>query len=265
MSAWLPLDQVVESACTARVDDHATDGGSNLAVDRAVAERLVGEVPEYPGFVVDSRRYTWQAVGAMVDAGIDQFIDLGAGLDAAGIVDELARRSVPGARIAYVETDPVCLAQLESRARDDDRVSVHPIDLFAARWVLDPEGLWRLLDQDRPVGILMPSILHYELSDDVVAWALRDYHARTAAGSMLAVTHLSGDQDPEAATRLEKIKAEIGVQVRIRSQARLVELARPWIPVPTTSDGTVEGLRLGTAVLAYKAKAVTPLARTTNG
>jgi S-adenosyl methyltransferase len=163
----------------------------NLAVDRAAAQRLLAAVPEYPGFVLDIWRFVRQAVGAMLEAGIDQCIDLYAGIDAASIARELTRESTSEVRIAYVETDPICVAHLESRVRSSSRAPGHPVDLYAVSWVLDPEAVWRLLDRNCSVGLVMASVLHYEESDDVVAATLRRYHDGGAEGSMLAITHMS--------------------------------------------------------------------------
>ncbi|TDQ00640.1 S-adenosyl methyltransferase [Labedaea rhizosphaerae] len=243
----------LESACTARIDDYVAGGTSNLAVDRAAAERLLTALPEYPGFVVDSRRYALWAVDAMLSAGIDQFIDIGAGIDAVGVVDKLASWPESAARIAYVETDPMCVAQLESRVHKDERVAVFPIDLFAPSWVTDPEGVWRLLAADRPVGLLMASIAHYELSDDVLASALTDIYDKVAAGSMLAITHLSGGQDPIAATRLEQAHTQAGFPVRARNRKELAALVRPWTPAPWAPNALPGALRLGIGLLARKA------------
>jgi hypothetical protein len=257
VNPWRPIDRDVEAACTARIDDFVLGGSSSMAIDRAAAEQLLAAVPEYPGFVLDSWTFVRRAVGVMLDAGIDQFLDLGAGIDAVGIAQELAHRSTQDARLAYVETDPVCVAQLESRVRDRVQVAVHPIDLFAVSWVLDPEAVWRLLDRDRPVGIVTASVLHYELSDDAVAAVLQRYHDGVAPGSMLAITHLSGGKDQPAAARLEEAHTKVGFPIRTRSRTSLTALMRPWTPAALTS-APADDLRLGAALLARKPVTASP-------
>jgi hypothetical protein len=44
------------------------------------------------------------------EAGISQFIDIGTGLPAQGNVHEVAQRANPGARVVYVDYDPVVVA-----------------------------------------------------------------------------------------------------------------------------------------------------------
>lgn len=41
------------------------------------------------------------------DAGLRQFIDIGTGIPSAGNVHEVAGQAAPGARVAYVDNDPI--------------------------------------------------------------------------------------------------------------------------------------------------------------
>lgn len=59
--------------------------------------------------VRQNRGFLRRAVRALAEAGIDQFIDLRAGLPTQENTHEVAQRVNPDARVVYVDNDPVVL------------------------------------------------------------------------------------------------------------------------------------------------------------
>lgn len=89
-----------------RVHDHLLGGGHNLASDHVVADAIRALVPRYGGLVRESRAFVRRAVSHMLAAGIEQFLDLGAGMCSARLVHEVARIERSEARVVYVDCDP---------------------------------------------------------------------------------------------------------------------------------------------------------------
>ncbi|MGH7194850.1 MAG: SAM-dependent methyltransferase, partial [Candidatus Saccharimonadales bacterium] len=73
----------------ARIYDYLLGGKDNFAADRVAARQLMDAVPDIAGLVRDNRSFIARAVRYMAaEAGIRQFLDLGAGLPAKDSVHE---------------------------------------------------------------------------------------------------------------------------------------------------------------------------------
>src|SRR5215475_249647 len=95
----------------ARLYEYFLGGSNNFEVDRQLAERIRALVPEVSDSARANRAFhqraaTWLAA----ERGLDQYIDVGAGLPTQGNTHELVRASVPAARVVYVDNDPMVLA-----------------------------------------------------------------------------------------------------------------------------------------------------------
>ena len=62
----------------------------------------------------ENRQFLGRAVSYVAGRGIGQFIDVGAGLPTAVNTHDVACRAAPGARVAYVDNDPVVLAHAQA-------------------------------------------------------------------------------------------------------------------------------------------------------
>jgi ribosomal protein L11 methylase PrmA len=97
----------------------------------------------------------------MVDGGVRQFLDIGSGIPTAGNVHEVAA----GARVAYVDIDPVAVTESLDILERNDRATALRADLREPESILDHPEVRRLIDFDQPVGLLMVAMLHF-LDDD---------------------------------------------------------------------------------------------------
>ena len=92
----------------ARMYDYFLEGKDNFAADRAAADKLIEMMPQLPLVARANRAFLRRVVRVLAsEYGIRQFIDMGAGLPTAGNVHEVARKAAPGARVLYVNNDPV--------------------------------------------------------------------------------------------------------------------------------------------------------------
>ncbi|MEV6712632.1 SAM-dependent methyltransferase [Lentzea sp. NPDC051208] len=216
-----------------RIYDHLLGGGHNFASDRAVAEAISALVPRYDVFVRESRAFVRRAVLHMLTAGIEQFLDLGAGLGGIRHVHELAQAEQPQARVVYVDRDPVAVARLGLVVWDDPSTGVIEADLRHVDEVLDHAVTTRLLDLTRPVGVVAGSVLHCLPDAEDPAAALAGYHERLAPGSLLAASHADGIVlGLQSAAAVEDCLARAGITFVHRSRREFADLLGPWQPHP---------------------------------
>src|SRR6266566_3874403 len=94
----------------ARVYDFLIGGKDNFAVDRQVAAMALEIAPDGPKTARANRQFLKRVVHYLTaQAGIRQFLDVGSGLPSHGNVHEVAQQVDAGARVVYVDNDPVVL------------------------------------------------------------------------------------------------------------------------------------------------------------
>ncbi|HEX3785432.1 MAG TPA: SAM-dependent methyltransferase [Pseudonocardiaceae bacterium] len=191
-AAWLAeVSKVnVDRPNAARMYDYFLDGNTNLAVDRAAAEELLTTGP-WRTYARANRAFLGRAVRFVAQQGIDQFLDLGSGIPTVGNVHEIAHRSNPAARVAYVDIEPVAVAHARRLLADFDNVSITQADIREPAEVLAQPGIAELLDLTRPVAVLAVAILPFITDDDDVAELVAGYRSVCVPGSYLAISHTS--------------------------------------------------------------------------
>ncbi|MET8757583.1 SAM-dependent methyltransferase [Lentzea sp. NPDC004782] len=221
-----------------RIYDHLLGGGHNFAADRAVADAIMAVVPHYEVFVRANRAFVHRAVLHMLTAGIEQFLDLGAGLGGVRHVHELAQAERPQARVVYVDRDPVAIARLSLIAPQAyPGIGVLEADLRHVDEVLDHVVTAQVLDLTRPVGVVAGSVLPCLPDDEEVAATLAWYHERLAPGSLLAASHADATLlGHELAAAVEARLARAGITLVHRNRQQFAALLGPWQPHP---DGVV--------------------------
>ena len=145
----------------ARVYDYWLGGKDNFAADRELAQKMCEINPAVPTMVRDNRAFAIQAVTRAAEAGITQFIDLGAGLPTRPSLDEAARAVNPDARIAYVDFDPVVVSHLRALLARQPGVAAASADLTDPAAVLAHPDVRRIIDLGQPVCIVMACTLHF--------------------------------------------------------------------------------------------------------
>ena len=188
-----------ERANAARIYDYFLGGAQHFAVDRAQAARILDLHPDMARTCRVNRDFLRRVVRWCTDRGIDQFLDLGSGVPTVGNVHEVA----PGARVVYVDFEPVAVEHARALTADLDRVRVVHSDLTVPYEVL--EAADGHLDLGRPVAVLAVAVLHF-VADDVAA-VLGRYRDALVPGSVLAISHGSTDlDDPDLAERIRALR-----------------------------------------------------------
>ncbi|WP_067470676.1 SAM-dependent methyltransferase [Nocardia amamiensis] len=206
---------------SARVYDYLLGGKDNYEVDRAVARRMLSIAPDTKTLAWFSRQFLVNAVQLAAEAGIRQFIDLGAGIPTSPNVHEVARKTDPSARAVYVDFDPVVYAHCNALLAASDGVAAMLGDVRRPDDILDRLASGKLIDFDEPVAITLVGVLHFVMDDEHPAEIVARFRDAIAPGSYLAFTHGSDSSDPDFINQSSADTAKSSAQVRYRSAAQV--------------------------------------------
>jgi hypothetical protein len=190
---WAPAAINLDQPSSARVWDYFLGGSHNFAVDRQVAEAAIAFKPDMPDLARQVRMFLHRAVRTAAAAGIDQYIDIGAGVPTMGPVHETARERVPNARVVYVDHDPVAVAHGEVMLADDPNAVFIQGDARSAQAILDDPETHALIDFDKPVAVILCGLLHFVADADDPAGLVATLRDAVAPGSFLIMQHASHD------------------------------------------------------------------------
>ena len=251
---WAPAEVDLARPSVARVYDYYLGGSHNFESDRAFAEKALQAYPEMRNVSRENRALLRRIVRYLVDAGVDQFLDLGSGIPTEGNVHEVAQAANPGARIVYVDRDPVAVVHSRHLLAGNDRATAVLADVRDAPRVLDL-ATGAGLDLDRPVAVLALALFHFFADADRPAELTARYMGALASGSHLAVSHGSR-RGPSAFDALAQVYGDDDSpnEVRLRTPEEILaifgglELVEPglvpsprWRPDP--SDGEAASVR----------------------
>jgi hypothetical protein len=182
-----------------RVYDFLLGGSTNYAADREFARKAIRDTPDFPWLARQNRACLRRVVRHMLSLGVRQFVDLGSGLPTEGNVHEIADQEAMGeCRVVYVDNDPIAGAHSYMLLSEEGVLDRHrPVTAE----VLDAPVLWqaivdnKLIDPEKPVGLLCFALLHFVRADPHEA--VRYYRDHLAPGSLFGISHASYDELPE--------------------------------------------------------------------
>lgn len=192
-----PAEDQRERPNTARVYDCLLGGARNFGTDRDVVDDILAVLPTAQEAARLNRAFLRRAVEWITAQGIDQFLDLGAGIPTADHVHQIATRVNPEVTMVYVDNDPVTVAYLSDAFAGHRRIGVVAGDLRDPEAILSAPETDRLLDLSRPVGLLAVAVLHFLPDSDHPDRVLATYREALAPGSLLAASHVTADHEPE--------------------------------------------------------------------
>ncbi|WP_194915144.1 SAM-dependent methyltransferase [Catenulispora rubra] len=198
LPAWTPPDIDRNKAHPARIYDYLLGGKDNFDVDREAAEVALKLMPELRGMARVNRAFLGRAVRHLAEAGITQFLDIGTGIPGPGNTGEIARGIHPGARVVYVDYDPIVSAH--SRAllagADPELTAIVQADVREPKTILDNGTVHAVLDFDKPVAVLMVAVLHFVSDAEDAHGIAAQFVDVLAPGGALAVSHASEGHVP---------------------------------------------------------------------
>lgn len=202
------------AATPARMYSYLLGGKDHFPADREAAENALRAMPEARDFALVNRAFLTRAVRHLAHEGITQFLDIGIGLPAPGGTAETALAVRPDARIVGVDIDPIVLAH--GRAHAGDPTTVIAGDVRRPAEILAHPGV-RRLDFARPVAVLLVAVLHFVVDEEDPTGAVRTLMDAVAPGSVLVLSHVTGDLDPERVQATAKAYDKSSVRVAVRT------------------------------------------------
>lgn len=199
---WVPEGIDVNVPNVARMYDYTLGGSHNFRVDREAVERIDQVFPKAREGAYANRAFLGRAVEWLVGVGgIRQFLDIGSGIPTVGNVHEIAEDAAPGARVMYVDIDPVAVEHTRAILSGHPRVRVVQADLRHPIDIIDHPDVTDLLDFSEPVAVMLVTVLHFISDDDDPCGIVAQLRDAVVAGSYIALSH--GTQVPELAEALE--------------------------------------------------------------
>jgi S-adenosyl methyltransferase len=191
----------------ARVYDYLLGGKDNFAADRDAAARLVEALPDAAQVAQANRGFLAAAVRYVAGQGVGQYVDIGAGLPTSPNVHETARVAVPGARVVYVDNDPLVVTHARALLATDDLVTVVNGDARKPEAILSAARLGALIDPAKPVCVLFVSMLHFMAAHEADA-AVAAFRQWMAPGSYLVIS--VGHETDRSIPRRDQVQAAYG-------------------------------------------------------
>ncbi|GAA3846739.1 SAM-dependent methyltransferase [Streptomyces phyllanthi] len=201
--AWAPRSIDITVPSVARIYDYYLGGSHNFEVDREAARKAMEFMPGLPRIMQSNRAFLRRAVRYAAGEGITQFLDIGSGIPTSGSVHEVARSVRPGARVMYVDNDPVAVAHSQAVLEGDEDADVLAADLRKPQDILKNLQVRGLIDLNRPVAVLLVAILHFVEDADDPYGAVTELRDALAPGSLLVVSHASYEGIPLPRERAE--------------------------------------------------------------
>ncbi|MCX5142769.1 MULTISPECIES: SAM-dependent methyltransferase [unclassified Streptomyces] len=228
MSADAPAPDATElrkridttKAHPARVYDVFLGGKDNYPADREAAAMALAANPRGYLTVRHNRDFMRRAVTLAAHEGIRQFLDIGTGLPTQQNVHQIAQAVAPDSRVVYVDNDPVVLvhAQALLTSGPEGRTDYIEADLRDPATIL--EAARRTLDLDRPVALVLAAVLHF-IEDDAAYPVVERLLGALAPGSLLVLSNVSSDLNPEQVGQVTKAFKERGFAMVRRSHAQV--------------------------------------------
>jgi SAM-dependent methyltransferase len=199
----LPTDLKTHIAHPARVYDYWLGGKDNFAADREVAERGLAAAPDIARSARTNRDFLKRAVRLAAEQGIRQFLDIGSGLPTAENTHEIAQRVAPGARVVYIDNDPIVRVHGQALLADNSTTTVVQADVRRPTEILTHPDVGKLIDFSQPVAAMLLGVLHFVSDEEDPYGIMSRLRAVMAPGSYLIFSHITGDDDPDKGQLLQ--------------------------------------------------------------
>ena len=204
---WAPQDVDLDVPSPARVYDALLGGSHNFEVDRAAAAHGTALMPGLARGAMANRQFLRRAVAYLAEAGITQFLDVGAGIPTVGNTHEIAQATDPDNRVLYVDIDAVAVAHARSILAGNNHAAAIRADLRSPDELLAAIDRTGLIDFSRPVGLLLVAVIHLVPDEDGPDEAVAALRSALAPGSFVVISHLTSDGRPDESAQLSSAVA----------------------------------------------------------
>ncbi|WP_328409669.1 SAM-dependent methyltransferase [Nocardia sp. NBC_00403] len=203
----------------ARVYNYLLGGKDNYEVDQMVAHRMLAVAPDTRTLAWFCRQFLLHSVQSAAEAGVRQFIDIGAGIPISPNVHEVAQQVDASAQVVSIDYDPVVYAHGNALLAGVPGVFPMLGDIRRPNDIIERLRTEALIDFDKPVAILIVGVLHFVMDDEHPAEIIRVLRDVLAPGSYLTFTHASDNTHADFIERSSSDTVGSSAQVRYRSPA----------------------------------------------
>ncbi|MBB5938493.1 SAM-dependent methyltransferase [Streptomyces zagrosensis] len=158
--------------------------------DRQAAEAVIAQLPEVHDLAKAGREFLWRTVRWTArEAGVRQFLDIGAGLPAEPNIHQIAQRHASEARVVYVDNDPM-VGMYQQAYRDstpEGRTACFIADMRDTAEVLQRAA--DTLDFRQPIALVFSDCLGLIEDDAEVYAVVKRFVDHVASGSYLILSH----------------------------------------------------------------------------
>lgn len=191
-----PDEVDLERPSATRMYDYYLGGTSNWAMDRALGDRVLEEVPLAPVIAKVNLEFLDRAVRFCVRNRVTQFLDVGSGGPTVGTVHRIADSLDPQCRTVYVDRDQVAVAHgqvMIEREGDSSRHSMVRAEMWDADEVWEAARGAGILDRNQPIALVFCAALHFIANDEPAHEIVARYRKRLPRGSYLVISHATFD------------------------------------------------------------------------
>jgi hypothetical protein len=222
---WIPPEIDTSKPSAARMYDFAIGGKDNYDVDRRAVHEIAKLMPDYRGCAHANRGFLIRAVHTLAgEYGIDQFIDLGSGIPTSPNVHEVAQVHRPGAKVVYVDNDPIVMTYNRALRASRPGVLALDHDMRQPHSLIDDPKVRAHLDLDRPVALLLVAVLHF-VRREMAFKVVEQYRKLLPEGSFVAISTVCSDgMDPALVERLEQVYQASSTPFVARSTSQVEQL-----------------------------------------
>jgi hypothetical protein len=226
--AELPPEIDTSRPHPARVYDYLIGGESNFAADRETAAKVLAKSPNARIAPRENRAFLGRAVRFLTaEAGLRQFLDIGAGLPTANNVHQVAQAIEPSSRIVYVDNDPLVLVHARAllTSAPEGRTAYIQADVRDPEAILAAPATRELLDFSQPVGLMLLGVLHLLADADKPAEIVATLLSALPSGSYLVASHLTTEHDRERTAAGQAAMRDAGITMQKRDSDVFAEIA----------------------------------------
>lgn len=184
-------------------------GKDNFQADRDSGDAIADDYPQVIVDALANRQFMNRAVHYLAaEAGVTQFLDIGAGLPVHPNVHDTAQATNPACRVLYVDNDPIVMAHARALLTGTPQSTIAYVEADmhdTGRVLADAKTV---LDFDQPIAVLIIAVLHFVEDNHPAHQIVNRLVDAVPPGSFLAVTHFTTDGIDEA-TR-QKIEQRLG-------------------------------------------------------
>jgi hypothetical protein len=219
------IDAAVPSV--ARAADYLDGGRDNFDADRKAVRLMISVAPVIAKVVPALRAFHHRVVRYLVaEAGVTQFLDVGAGLPTPGLTHEVAQSLDPRCRVVYVSSDPMVLTHARALAKSAPGGTVGYVDAHSRDLDAIVAAAGAVLDLRQPVAVMLlsTSMLARIADTKVAADAVSGLLTGLPSGSYVAIYHQASDMDPTVRAANRRWNQLSSQKITLRSRDEVASL-----------------------------------------